>query len=116
MNKFSNLQEFIQNLSTSDPYKLTKADITNIKLYIDSDGCTGVPDFYKEECIKHDFYYRTHHNFKGMLISKEEADLLFMKGIQRKSKFGKLSPMAMWRYLGVRLFGRKAWEDGQSCH
>ena len=51
MNKFPNLLEFIQNLSTSDPLKLSKEDITNIKLYIDSDGCTGVPDFYKAECI-----------------------------------------------------------------
>lgn len=116
MNKFPNLLEFIQNLSTSDPLKLSKEDITNIKLYIDSDGCTGVPDFYKAECIKHDFYYRTHHNFKGELISKEWADLSFMRGIQSKSKFGKYSPMALWRYLGVRIFGRSAWEGSESCH
>ena len=116
MNRFPNLLEFIENLSTTDPFKLTKADITNIKLYIDSDVCTGVPDFYKEECIKHDFYYRTHHNFKGELISKNQADLMFMRGIQNKSKFGKFSPMALWRYLGVKLFGGKAWEGNESCH
>lgn len=116
MNKYTNLLEFIENLTTSDPLKLTKADITNIKLYIDSDGCTGIPDFYKEECIKHDFYYRTKHGFDGRLINKEKADLLFMRGIQNKSKFGKLSPMALWRYLGVRLFGNKAWLGNQSCH
>lgn len=116
MNKFPNLLEFIENLSTSNPLKLTKADVMNIKLYIDSDGCTGVPDFYKEECIKHDFYYRTHHNFKGELISKNQADLLFMQGIQSKSQFGKFSPMALWRYIGVKLFGGKAWEGNESCH
>ena len=116
MSRFENLVEFIANLSTTDPRLLTKADITNIKLYIDSDGCTGVPDFYKEECIKHDFYYRTHHNFAGKLITKEEADKLFLVGIQSKSKFGKFSPMALWRYLGVKLFGKSAWADGNSCH
>ncbi len=116
MNRFSNLLDFVANLSTTDPKRLSKADITNIKLYIDSDGCTGVPDFYKEECIKHDFYYRTHHNFAGKLISREEADKLFLLGIQAKSKFKKYSPMAFWRYIGVRLFGKSAWLEGNSCH
>ena len=112
MSRYNNLKEFIDNLSTTDPKKLKKEDITNIKLYIDSDGCTGVPDFYKDECIKHDFYYRTHHDFSGKLLYKYEADLLFMQGIQAKSKFGKWSPMSYWRYLGVLLFAKTAWEDG----
>ena len=116
MNRFPNLADFIANLSNTDPKLLTKSDITNIKLYIDSDGCTGVPDFYKEECIKHDFYYRTHHNFEGKLITRDIADKLFLEGIRNKSKLGKFSPMAFWRYLGVRLCGKSAWEDGNSCH
>lgn len=115
MSRFANLAEFIANLSSSDPNLLTKSDVTNIKLYIDSDGCTGVPDFYKEECIKHDFYYRTHHNFAGKLITKKEADLLFLRGIQAKSRFGVFSPMALWRYAGVLFFGKNAWTDGTSC-
>lgn len=116
MDRFSNLADFIDSLSTSDPLKLTKDDIKNIRLYIDSDGCTGVPDFYKEECIKHDFYYRTHHGFDRKMMTKNEADLAFMRGIQAKSKFGKYSPMALWRYLGVKLFGGSAWQGEKSCH
>lgn len=113
---FPNLLEFIESLSSTDPTKLTKEDIKNIRLYINSDGCTGVPDFYKDECIKHDFYYRTHHDFSGRLLEKDNADRLFMRGIQLKSNFGRLSPMALWRYLGVKLFGKSAWEGTVSCH
>lgn len=127
MHSYPNLKEFIDNLSTSNHLDLTPTDIKNIKLYINSDGCTGVPDFYVDECIKHDFYYRTHTDFTGKLISKEDADTRFRLGIQNKSKlnklnfwkfrFGVLSPVSWIRYLGVRFHpaAKSAWEGSTSC-
>lgn len=103
--------EFTQTLSTRDPFKFTNRDLRLISEYINADGCTGVPDFYVCSCIVHDFYYATHRDFKGNIISKLEADRTFKKLIQHKSFWGKFSPMSYWRYLGVRLFGGKAWED-----
>lgn len=111
----SELVDFIQCLSTHDPEKLTSEDIKLIRWYIKTDGCTGVPDFYLEECIKHDFYYRTHVGFDGRLISRSDADKLFRQGIQRKSFLGVLSPMAWWRWLFVRLLAARAWERRTGC-
>ena len=114
----SDLIDFIESLSTSDPSGLTPADVDRIRWYIKSDGCSGVLDIYVDECIKHDFYYRTKHDFSGRLISKKEADLRFREGIQRKSKFGAVSPLAWWRWLGVTLFpqAHRAWSGNTSCH
>lgn len=112
----SDLIDFIESLSTSDPEKLTAQDIDKIRWFIKSDGCTDVPDFYVEECIKHDFYYRTHHDFSGRLIRKKDADIRFRRGIQNKSNLGVMSPISWERWLGVALFGTKAWERKSSCH
>lgn len=30
-----------------------------------------------------------------------------------KSKFGRLSPMAYWRYYAVKIFGDKSWKADQ---
>lgn len=110
----SDLIDFIESLSTSNPDRLTVADIDKIRWFIQSDGCSGVPDFFVEECIKHDFYYRTHHDFSGRLIRKKDADLRFRRGIQNKSKIGAMSPLSWWRWLGVTLFASKAW-DSKRC-
>ena len=114
----SDLIDFIESLSTSDPDRLTPADIDKIRWYIKSDGCSGVPDLYVEECIKHDFYYRTKHDFSGRLIRKKEADLRFRRGIQRKSKLGVMSPLSWERWLGVTCLpqAHEALNRGVSCH
>ena len=114
----SDLIDFVESLSTSDPSKLTPADIDKIRWYIKSDGCSGVPDICVDECVKHDFYYRTRHDFSGRLIRREYADLLFRRGLQRQSRLGVLSPMSWWRWLAVRAFpqARRAWERGANCH
>lgn len=114
----SDLIAFIESLSTSDPAKLTPADIDKIRWYIKSDGCSGVPDIYVAECIKHDFYYRTHHDFSGKLIRKERADCLFRRGLQRRSPFGVFSIMSWWRWAAVAFLpqAHKAWENGSKCH
>ena len=112
----SYLIDFIESLSTSDPNKLTSVDIDKIRWFIKSDGCSGVPDIYVAECIKHDFYYRTHHDFSGKLIRKTEADRLFRIGIQLKSKLGVFSPLSWGRWLGVTFLpqAHRAW-NAKTC-
>ena len=74
-----------------------------------ADGCSGVPEFYRDCCMNHDIHYRTHKTLEGEPITRAEADARFRRCMQDRSRFGKSSPMALWRWLGVRLFGRKAW-------
>lgn len=76
-----------------------------------ADGCSGVPDFYKDCCDEHDIHYRTKHTLDGQPISRPEADVRFRECIQSRSGFGRLSPLSWWRWLGVRIFGGKAWSD-----
>lgn len=103
---------FCSTLSTKDWRFLSDEDLKSIEEFIKSDGCTGVPEFYHKECVKHDWWYRTHIDFCGSPIKKAEADTRFRQGIQHKSKFGFLSPMAAWRWLGVFFFAQSAWEEG----
>lgn len=114
----STLIDFIESLSTSDPDKLTPIDLDKIRWYIQSDGCSGVVDIDVEECVKHDFYYRTGHDFSGKLIRKSEADLRFRRGIQRKSPFGVLSPLSWERWIGVTILpqAHRAWENRTNFH
>lgn len=104
------LLSFTGLLSTRDWRKLTDVDFAMINTFVSSDGCTGVIDFYRPGCIIHDFYYRTHRNLDGTPITKKQADTVLKKYIQSKSIFGRFSPMAYWRYLGVRKLAGRAWE------
>lgn len=74
-----------------------------------ADGCSGVPDFYLHACLEHDIHYRTHHTLDGVLLTRAEADAIFRKRIQQMSKLKRFSPMSYWRWVGVRIFGRRAW-------
>lgn len=105
------LLKFSKTLSTTDYQKLRKSDIKKIRMFICSDGCTGVPDIYLSACIVHDFWYRLHRDLDGTLITREVADARFRQMMQEKSKFKLFSPVALWRWLGVRAFGSKAWEN-----
>lgn len=101
--------EFASTLSTTDPAKFTETDYALIGEYIQTDGCTLVPDVYKEACIEHDFYYVTHRDFTGLFISRAEADRRLRITKQRLSKLGKTSPLSWWRWIGVRAFGWLFW-------
>lgn len=68
---------------------------------LDSDGCTGVPDFYVIACWWHDICYRTHCDFNGQPVTKREADTILRWSIQHESTFGRLSPMAFWRHQAM---------------
>jgi len=107
----SELLDLIESLSTSDPDKLTKVDIDRIRWFIRSDGCTGVLDIYTDECVKHDFYFRTHHDFSGKLIRFSTGNKLFFKGLARYNLL-----VAIVRYIGVTLFGKRYWDSKSIFH
>lgn len=131
---YHDLHDFLMDLSTNNSDEFSRQDIALIRRYVDSDGCTGVIDFYKDECVKHDFKYRTKHNFKGQLITRAEADADFRKDIitasrrrlPRKTSWKTWSnpinwwhytcPLAWWRWVGVRLLAKNAWDNHESCH
>lgn len=75
-----------------------------------SDGCSGVLDFHRDGCLEHDIAYRTGKDPLGEAISRAEADKRLRWYIQIHSRFGGASPMAWWRWAGVRLLGRKSWD------
>lgn len=74
------------------------------------DGCTGVPDFYLLACLEHDLHYREHKTLYGESLTQSEADKRFRLVVQSLSYFGVLSPMSWWRWIGLSLLGRFAWD------
>lgn len=78
-----------------------------------SDGCTGVADWMVWACLEHDCHYRMHHDLKGNVLTKAEADYIFRVRMQQGSALGVLSPISWWRWAAVSVLGRKAWNhDG----
>lgn len=73
---------------------------------LNSDGCSYVTEAFHRCCLEHDIAYRTGRRVDGSTISRRAADKRFRECMQMRSRFGKLSPMAWWRWAGVRLFGR----------
>ena len=81
-----------------------------------TDGCSGVPDFPWAEiaCHEHDIHYRTHMTLWGDPITKRHADWRFARMIMRAAPLGVCSPTAWLYYLGVVLFGGRAWNSSTS--
>ena len=75
-----------------------------------ANGCSGVPEFYHQACLLHDCYYRLGVDFTYQSITRREADSRFNWAIRARSRFGRMSPMAWWRWVGVRLFGGSSWD------
>ena len=86
------------------------SEVRRLAKELGSDGCTGVSEMYRDCCYEHDIAYRTGADLYGEPMTREQADGQFCKCIQGRSPFGKLSPMALWRWAGVRLFAGKAWK------
>lgn len=103
------LEWFLQQLSSPDPDFFTDADWALVRTYTRSDGCTRVPDWHVKACWEHDFYFRTHHDFRGQVIGFVKANALFRRRIQRLSRYGIFDILSYTRWLGVTLFGRHAW-------
>lgn len=88
----------------SDPeYELS---VRTQAVFNGTDGCTGVPDFYKLGCYEHDIGYATGKDPIGNPITKKECDKRFRWYIQMKSPFGVLSPMSWWRWAAVSVLGK----------
>lgn len=93
---------------------------------IDTDGCSSVSGLRMDCCLEHDvsFFFGKdprdayRHERTGSYmpwedaapITFDEANRRFRKCHQVRSKFGQWSPMAWWRWAGVALFSREAWE------
>ncbi len=76
-----------------------------------SDGCTVVSEIFHWCCLEHDIAYRLGLDPRALYvgrtksIERREADARFRRCMQHRSKLGKASPIALVRWLGVRLGG-----------
>jgi len=104
------INDFLARLRINNPDLFTDREWDLLWAYTRSDGCTGVADIFVKACWEHDFYFRTHHDFCGHVISFLEANRRFRKRMQCFSKLGVFSPISWWRWAGVCLLGRSAWE------
>ena len=77
---------------------------------LNTDGCSFVSEAFHQCCVEHDIGYRTGKNVNGKPMTRAEVDRRFRECMQMRSRFGALSPMAWWRWAGVRLFGRRAYK------
>jgi hypothetical protein len=68
-----------------------------------SDGCTCVTETFVEACYEHDIHWRTGRTINGDTITTAQANRRFKRVMQSRSRFGRFSPMAHWRYLGVTI-------------
>lgn len=109
------LEWFLQTLSTSDPDFFTDEDWQLIRVYTRSDGCSMVSNWHEKACWEHDFYFRTHHDFSGRVISFSRSNFLFLRRICKLSIWGILNVRAYLRFFAVSLFGHGAWK-GQKLY
>ena len=100
----------LSTLSSNDWREFKQTDFDRIAEFVKSDGCTGVPDFYRNGCTLHDFCFRTHLDFRGNESTFEAANELLRDYIRSKSWFGKYSPLAWWRWKGVKYLAEKPWD------
>jgi len=107
----ADLLAFTTRLSTRNWRELTDADFVLIEEFVKSDGCTGVPEFYHNGCVIHDFWYRTHRNLDGTPIEKKEADLGLKQYVMSKSPLGHFSIISWLWYRGTRVFAGSAWRE-----
>ena len=73
---------------------------------LQSDGCTGVPEFYHDACIEHDIHWRLGETLWGDVITTAAANARFRRVIQSRSSLGRFSPVSWWRWVGVTVGGR----------
>jgi hypothetical protein len=75
-----------------------------------SDGCTGVPDIYRDACYEHDIHYKTGKTIYGVALTRRDADAIFRERLQEMSFLGVFSPTAWTYWLGVRAMGDSRWK------
>jgi hypothetical protein len=88
-----------------------------------SDGCSAVADWYVEACWEHDLHYLTGRRQTLVYdwdsgdyslvdrdsISRRWADRRFQAVIRGLSRLARWSPLAVWRFWGVRIGGQAGW-------
>ena len=93
---------------------------------IRTDGCSKVSGAYRRHCLVHDlsYYYAAdpvsayqgyvrgdpQYWARAIAITKAQADAVFRRGMQSDSPAGFFSPLAAWRWLGLKIGGGKAWD------
>jgi hypothetical protein len=75
--------------------------VRQIAATLNSDGCSGVPEFHSDCCLEHDIHWRTGRTIDGEAITDMQANRRFWYCNAVKSRFGRWSPMAAWRFAGV---------------
>jgi hypothetical protein len=84
---------------------------------IKSDGCTVVADIYVDCCFEHDIHFYFGRKISPTTGEIEENPISFLEAnatlrncIMKHSRFGRWSPLAWIRYIGVTtVFGLKIW-------
>lgn len=109
------LEWFLKLLSTTNPDEFTETDWALVRAYTRSDGCSSVQDWHVKACWEHDFYFRTHHDFAGRVISFSKSNGLFLRRIQKLSSIGIFNLRAYVRWAGVTVFGKESWK-GKSAY
>ena len=93
---------------------------------VDTDGCSGVTGVRIECCFEHDLgffhakdprsayrHWRANNYYyweDADAIDRDEVDARFRQCLQNRSRFGRWSPMAWWRWVGVRWKAQAAWD------
>ena len=105
----NSLDRWLERTAYNKPYWGAVQDLAE---RLESDGCSGVPDWYAWACLEHDIHYRLHYFLTGSCITKKQADYILRVRIQQSSPFGALSPISWIRWLGVRLIpaAKRAWD------
>ena len=103
------LDTWLEGTAWNKPYWI---DVHKRALELNSDGCSGVADWYIWTCHEHDIHYRTHKTLYDDSLTFDEANYILRVRIQQGSNFGVCSPMAWWRWLGVQYLpaARRAWD------
>jgi hypothetical protein len=94
---------------------------------VDADGCSGpATGVHIECCFEHDlsyYYAKDPHSayrlYRGgaldpwpcaLPIDRPTVEARFRKCHQNRSKLGRWSPMALFRWVGVRVGGQASWD------
>jgi len=93
---------------------------------IKTDGCSKVSGAFRRRCRLHDLAYfygkdpvdaykryiagDLNYWANAAPITKAQADADFRRGMQADSPLGFFSPVALWRWAGVKLAGQAAWD------
>lgn len=101
--------------------------IENEAALIKTDGCSNVTGAYRRHCRVHDlsYYYARdpvaayrlyaagdlNYWLNAKALTKGEADAAFRRGMQSDSPAGFFSPLAITRWLGLKVGGGAAWES-----